>query len=273
MRKYKIGQLSSSMGVSTHLLKHYEKFNLLQPTKDDSTNYRYYDISQGQRVIESKRYRNMGFPLKETAELINESSTEEMDDMLMDQIGNLEQQIRELETQKLLAMMYQEECNRMKRYLGQWFIVEMEEYYYYCQTNNRVWILEKELSQFQENILEYAPISKSVVRIEKESFVTKEPAYHWGIGFFKQEIDHIKHHKIEFEKLERIPRGRAYCAYIRVEAPYMDNMKLVDEIRERYREFGGSMDSDPMAICVKVTREEGREVHYFQVFVPLQKKS
>ena len=217
MRKYKIGQLSSSMGVSTHLLKHYEKFNLLQPTKDDSTNYRYYDISQGQRVIESKRYRNMGFPLKETAELINELSTEEMDDMLMDQIGNLEQQIRELETQKLLAMMYQEECNRMKRYLGQWFIVEMEEYYYYCQTN------------------------------------------------FKQEIDHIKHHKIEFDKFEHIPRGRAYCTYIRVEAPYMDNMKLADEIRERYGEFGESMDSDPIAICVKVMREAGKEVHYLKL--------
>lgn len=269
MEKYKIGQLSKSMGVSTHLLKHYEKFNLVYPTKDDSTNYRYYDLAQCTRIIESKKFRNMGFPLKDTACILNEMSTEDIDSLIASQVKELEQQIARLETQKFLAMKYYEESMALENCLNQWFVVEMDEFRYFEQTNNRTLIEGKELVQFPENMLDYAPVVKSYVQIEKESFLGDEPVYHWGVGFWTSDMEQIEHQNIVVEKLDYLPKGRAYVTYLKVEVPYMDNGRLIRAIREKYDEFEGNLTKDAFAVLMKTGTEQETHYHYYAVYIRL----
>ena len=124
MAKYKIGQLSKMMGVSSHLLKHYEKFDLVVPEKSGDTNYRYYDISQCARIIESKKYRNMGFGLKDIRELMNEDTNEQMKEKVANQIETLEREIASLTKQRDLAKLYMRQCEEIDGKLGEWYIKE-----------------------------------------------------------------------------------------------------------------------------------------------------
>ena len=41
--RYKIGDVSRILGISTDLLRYYEKKGVVQPQKDKSNDYRYYD--------------------------------------------------------------------------------------------------------------------------------------------------------------------------------------------------------------------------------------
>lgn len=70
MKRYKIGEFAREMGVSQDMIKHYEKYGIIKPEIDEQTNYRYFNINQGEKIIESKKYRNLGFTIKESAELI-----------------------------------------------------------------------------------------------------------------------------------------------------------------------------------------------------------
>ena len=90
MAKYKIGQLSKTMGVSTHSIKHYEKFKLVYPCKDDATNYRYYDLSQYARIIDCKKFRNIGVPIKDISLLLNNSSNDDFNNILQHHISDLD---------------------------------------------------------------------------------------------------------------------------------------------------------------------------------------
>ena len=66
MKRYKIGEFAREMGVSQDMIKHYEKYGIIKPEIDEQTNYRYFNINQGEKIIES----NLGFTIKESAELI-----------------------------------------------------------------------------------------------------------------------------------------------------------------------------------------------------------
>ena len=41
--RYKIGDVSRILGISTDLLRYYEKKGVVKPQKDQSNDYRYYD--------------------------------------------------------------------------------------------------------------------------------------------------------------------------------------------------------------------------------------
>lgn len=103
MAQYKIGQLSKTMGVSTHSIKHYEKFKLVYPCKDDATNYRYYELSQYARLIECKKFRNIGVPIKNISLLLNNSDNDNFSNILNKHILDLSDQINTLVHQKELT--------------------------------------------------------------------------------------------------------------------------------------------------------------------------
>ncbi len=271
MQKYKIGQLSKSMGVSSHLLKHYEKFDLVYPAKDDSTNYRYYDISQCARIIASKKFRNMGFSLKETANLINGCSIDEIHEMLAVQIDNLDEQLKQLESQKYFAKTYYEQAIEVEKKLDQWFIVPVDSFYYLEQTNNKELIESAEIRSTEVSLLDYVPIVKSMLRIEADSFTFGESIYHWGIGYWKSDEHLLPISDAISEELNCMESGRTFCTYVKVAIPFMDNNELIRKINEKYQEFAKDKKLTREIICIKIKQgfEDEKEYEYFAAYILL----
>lgn len=273
MSKYKIGQLSKTMGVSTHLLKHYEKFNLVSPVKDDSTNYRYYDIGQCIKIINSKKYRNMGFSIKDTASLLNEWSTTEIDQAVDAQITSLEEQIKELEQQKQLAMQYRHDSEEIDRKIGQWFVQELKEFYFIRQTNESELVENHTLEELGENLLDYVPMIKPMVQLKAKCFTGSEMEYHWGLAIDCEKLDYIKglhlDGSVEDETITKINKQRAFVTYLKVEIPYMGNGRLTEAIREQYQFFEEILDKDVYAELVKTESVENKRIEYFCIVIPL----
>lgn len=268
MSKYKVGQLSKVMGVSPHLLKHYEKYDLVVPVKDDTTNYRYYDISQCARIIESKKYRNVGFSLKETSQLLNDADNDMLNQMLSCQIANIDEQIENLKKQKEKAVLLYEDSKKLDEYLNQWFIEKSPSLLFLKQSNNRD-ILEEGRSACEKfNLIDHVPSIRSAVYLKQECFHDGPIDYHWGIILDEEKIK-IDPQEID-DRFIQCPSSRFFVSYVKVSSPFMDNKKLIMKILEQYNEFAEKINTDVYAVKYKEVHEEGKEYHYFKIYVPIR---
>lgn len=64
MHLYTIKQISRAVGVSTDMIRFYEKMGLLNPKRDPNNNYRLYTFEDCKTIIMIKIYTNLGISLK-----------------------------------------------------------------------------------------------------------------------------------------------------------------------------------------------------------------
>lgn len=66
-----IGELSRLSGVSVRALHHYDQIGLLHPSETAGSGYRYYDEAAAERLWQILFYRELDFPLKEIAQILD----------------------------------------------------------------------------------------------------------------------------------------------------------------------------------------------------------
>lgn len=264
MSKYKIGQLSKTMGVSTHLLKHYEKFNLVMPVKDDTTQYRYYDIAQCSNIIEAKKLRNMGFAIKDTSRLINDCDTKELKSSLIAQIEEISNQQRILEQQRKNAVSYLEDMSKMQENLGEWYVESLPGFVFLKQTDNKDMLEDGKTCWENYDFLADLPVAKSAVWIMQDSF-HGSMKYHWGIVSEGQhDLPSVKQ-----EIFLTLKEGKYYVSYLSVPSPYMENGVLIDAILDNLKNFTKAIPEYVLCIRYYFSHENGTEQHYFKIIVPI----
>ena len=93
--KLKIGEFSKMMQVTVKTLRHYEQRGLLMPEEVDKwTGYRYYSISQMQRLNIIRGLQRQGFTLEEIKELFDAGAQMPSVDQLTQKIEETEQQLQ-----------------------------------------------------------------------------------------------------------------------------------------------------------------------------------
>lgn len=69
--KYKISDVAKLLGITTEAIRYYENQGILTPTKSENSGYRHYGVWDLHILIRARAYRQYGYSLSETAELIN----------------------------------------------------------------------------------------------------------------------------------------------------------------------------------------------------------
>ena len=87
-----VTQIATQTGVSVRTLHHYDAIGLLKPTRVTEAGYRYYDEAALERLYLILLFRELGFPLKEIAGILDAPD--------FDRNRVLEQQIALLENQR-----------------------------------------------------------------------------------------------------------------------------------------------------------------------------
>lgn len=95
--KLQIGEFSKLSNVSVKTLRHYEKMGLLRPFEvDESSGYRYYQVSQLQDMLTIRNLKEVGFSLEEIGELMDSDSQMPGPDLLLAKIRQTEAQLKQL---------------------------------------------------------------------------------------------------------------------------------------------------------------------------------
>ncbi|MEU1226121.1 MerR family transcriptional regulator [Streptomyces sp. NPDC005828] len=86
-----VGRVAELAGVSVRTLHHYDEIGLVQPSARTTAGYRAYAAGDVERLREVLAYRRLGFGLRETADLVDDPTTDavahlhRLRDLLLDQ--------------------------------------------------------------------------------------------------------------------------------------------------------------------------------------------
>ena len=117
--RLKIGEFSRLCRVTVRTLRHYEEIDLLVPEiVDRDTGYRYYSVSQLQKMQDILSLKGMGFSLEEIRDLFEDETHVPGIDALEEKIRVCEDELRRLKARKaqLKAMVAsQKKLKRMEK--------------------------------------------------------------------------------------------------------------------------------------------------------------
>ena len=85
--------MSELLGVTTHMLRHYEKKGIISPDVDETNGYRYYTVIDTRRFNLSRELLACGIPLEHCAQLLSDISPEAQTNIFNDAIAEQKKRI------------------------------------------------------------------------------------------------------------------------------------------------------------------------------------
>ena len=267
MSEKTIGALSRFTGISAHTIKYYEKIGLLSVGRKENSNYRSYDMRVCTDIYECVKYRNMGFSLKDTQELVKEASNERVNELLAERKAQIEEEITRLTEQRRQLEIFQEQIGELERHLGKWYVEECRDFYLRPQTKELDFDEDYCLESGGLNLAEYMPISQSTVWLKEEYLAGGLTGYSWGQGVFPAERKDRIHGR---EGYLHVPAGRAFVTYMKFAGPYVSDGRMGQELMKVYRQFRQDTPKEAFGQRIRITRDgDGTVWNYFKVFIPL----
>lgn len=271
MNEKTVGMLSRFTGVSVHTIKYYEKIGLLTSNRMEQSNYRSYDVRSCTDIYESVKYRNMGFSLKEVKELLQTGTDERLAQLMEARERELEAEDQELRKKQMLVREYRRQLSQMDRKLGKWYIEECPDFYYRCQTTGLNYKENACMEAEGVNLVDYAPLSCSVLEVRPEYFRDMPGAFAWGWGLNvpeEGECDPLSDKK----EYQRIRAGRCFVIYDRLTDQYASQGLLRDKFLNYYHEWKTGVPVGTVyAFRIKVTKDEtGKTWDYMKMILPLE---
>lgn len=159
--KYTISEMASLLGVTTHMLRYYEKVGILAPEVNEQTGYRYYTVLDTRRFNLSRQLFSAGIPLETCAQLMNEMTTAEAERTMVHQIKTLQREAERIQ----IAMRYlQDELDLLP-------VLENELNQIHIEYLKPMWRLNLSMMEKADN--------DPALRQEKQKWLELMPATFW----------------------------------------------------------------------------------------------
>lgn len=268
-KRYKIKEFSEEMGVTIDLVKHYEKYGIINPIKEKECKYRFYTIQHGERILASKRFRNMGFTIRDSAKMMNEYSLEEIQSTLNNKSDEIEKEIKRLKSMYKRVAALNEQCELFKECKNKATIMMSPGFYFLIQTENTEFYQDEATRERVKEWIEYFPFVTKALKVPKDYFDEKQLSYNWGLAIDKDIVNNIGitcTYPVEYI----VPQK---CYRYVVAEPYNGSiMRILDEVIEKVREEKLKVVGDIFLEAGIDSFNEninGREVHYI-FWIPIQ---
>ena len=113
--KLKIGEFSKMMQITVKTLRHYEQKGVLVPNEvDEWTGYRYYSITQMQRLNTIRGLQRQGFTLEEIKELLEDGAQTPSIEQLTQKIEETERQLQLLTERRSQLLKWMDSHKQIK---------------------------------------------------------------------------------------------------------------------------------------------------------------
>lgn len=92
--KYKIGDVARILGISTDLLRYYEKKGVVRPVKDKANDYRYYEAWDINFLMDCLWMKGFGFGIEEIGHMVTSCPYDELMDHFRHKEGDLAEELK-----------------------------------------------------------------------------------------------------------------------------------------------------------------------------------
>ncbi len=182
--KYKIGDVARILGVSPDLLRYYEKKGIVKPVKDPNNDYRYYEPWDVNFLMDCIWYKSFHFGIDQVAEIITNSTADEVANLLDQKMIQLRAEIRRNELLVRRAREHQADLTRLKPQLGQCVLRESPVMLRYINRHNYTYDNSDAVQVVSQEWLEYMPFTHRCFEMPVEDISDKkgEGRFRWGFS-------------------------------------------------------------------------------------------
>ncbi len=273
MKFYQIGKFASKLGVTHDLLKHYEKYGIIQSKRQGDGGYRYYPYTQVPNILSSKEFQNWGFSLREISTLLKGADVSDYYRILGNRVLQMEQEqtLKHRYLDSARHLLSQVSQIKEGKFSGSWSIEEQESSYYLPHSSGT----DFELIDINEHILaswiEHLSITSIATRVYQQH--PGSPYNRLSDGFLVSEADAQRFQIPLTDCLIRIPRRKYLIYHSELPTGSRDLQEVIDSIlREPFaliQKHCFSAKGDIYSKTLLKTQEEDRETIYRIVYIPL----
>ena len=268
--KYKIGDVARILGVSPDLLRYYEKKGIVHPVKDVNNDYRYYEPWDVNFLMDCIWYKSFHFGIDQVAQLITDSTAEEVAETLDRKVTELRAQIRRNELLVRRAREHRADLGRLHNQLGQCVLRESPEIVRYINRHNEIYDNSEALQAVSQEWLEYMPFTHRCFEMPVEDISSRrgEDRFSWG---FSLTPDYVRELSVRVEPpvVRLKSRPAIYTVFTSAGKGNFSPHKLeyvVDFASRHGLRLTGNAQGNLLASVL----ENGRLTGFFEVWVPYE---
>lgn len=268
MKRYKIKKFSEYMGVSIDTVKHYQTCGILKPIIDPENNYRYYTITHGERLIVSKKFRNLGFNITDTAEMISSKNGSEIRHMLQQREDEIKEELLRLqhnyESLKHLSTL----CDLFNHKVDTFSKVMRPGYYFFRHTYNFTFIDEGYTPQHTKYLMEQLPNAVKMLIVPYKSLKSRTSSNFYHTLALKESLAIFIEDDV-LETLEYIPEQPAIL-YIYSRLYSHEKFIAINDIYNMLVEKGYTLSQEDIIIENAIDHyENGLRYENYLIYFPL----
>ncbi len=267
--RYKIGDVARILGISTDLLRYYEKKGVVTPQKDKTNDYRYYDTWDINFLIDCLWYKRFGFGIPQVAYMVTDCYHGDLSSLLEEKGDELAASIRRQELLLERLTQYRDAVQRVKECLGVCRVEQSPEVICYLNRFNYDYDNRPELQKLSRQWLDYMPFTQRYFEIPQDGLLGDGDDFAWG---FSLSVKYAEELGVSVKPPVRHLESRrsihsAFCSVGKNAFSPRHLAFLLD-----YAEAGGyTVTGGAMGNLVCSVREEnGQLAGYFEVWLPIQ---
>lgn len=265
---YTISEMSKLLGVTTHMLRYYEKIGVIRPVVNKENGYRYYSVVDTRRFNLSRQMFSAGVPLEQCVQMMDNMPAEQIQTLLDEKIRE-----REIELERMrISIRYLQEQKEIQRELesrvGRFEVSQHPRMWRLNFSDNERAFGDKALEREKQRWLSCMPAAFWVSKIPHEQFeddFTGVVDYHYGLMI--SEADAKALGLARSSLVEIVPGGDYLSTVHRKQLKDAFRWEEVQEITAYIRRHKLSFFGDGYSNIVASRIEEGMEVnyHYFRL--------
>jgi len=266
--RYKIGDVARILGVSTDLIRYYEKKGVVTPVKDKNNDYRYYDTWDINYLIDCLWYKNFGFNIDHIADMVSDFSYNNLLEDLTHKEDEIEEAVRHQQLLLRRIREHRESVLHVKDWVGVCDIRRSPAIAYYLNRYNQAYDQSAKLGQTSQQWLKYMPFTKRHFEINWEDVQGGGEGYAWG---FSLDMDYVQTLGVPVE-----PPIVTLPSQLSIHSAFKSSGKdafsprhidfMIDYAEANGLEIFGSVRGN--LVCSIV--EDDRLTGYFEVWMPIE---
>lgn len=267
--QYKIGDVARILGISTDLLRYYEKKGVVTPTKDKQNDYRYYDAWDINFLIDCLWYKSFGFGIQQIAYMVSECYHGDLLDMLAEKKDELQDVIHHQELLLRRINQHLEQVKRVKELDGKCDISPCPEVICYLNRYDTDYDNSAEMQKLSKQWLMYMPFLQRYFEMPIDP--GNEQAHHYAWGY-SLEMEYVNEFSVPVNPLVK-HQSSVECVHSVFKSSGKDafTSKHIEYLYDYAAENGYTVCGYARGNLVCSIVDDGKLTGFFEVWLPVSK--
>lgn len=265
---YKIGDVARNLGVSSDLLRYYEKKGIVKPHKDEENDYRYYEAWDINFLIECLWYKQYDFGMKDIAKIISDSSYGELQQILSRKEDEI---IKKINYQEMLLKCLHskiEFMERGKKTLNQCEVGMSPEFIRIINRNNYRFTEEPTMLKIERAWSDYFPFINRSFEVAQDVLEHGGEDFSWGYAMFPY-YEEALNVKVK-PPIERIPARKCIHCLLKKSGKYGFSPATLSPMLVYAAEHNLKIAGAGFGMLLCSVKENGIITGYFDAWIPVE---